>query len=154
MEMVEAVAAGAAEADDALRAHLESCPGCAAALADARRIELALSSRPAPTAPQGFDSRVMQRVRRERWTAEQQVDRLFNVAMAMAFVLVVGGGLALLNLGSVAAAASGMWDVLSVTSTEAVRFAAPTMPTYMAAVGLLLTALVMWWWAERAFGLE
>jgi anti-sigma factor RsiW len=152
LDRIEPIAAGELEVDAEVRLHIESCPTCAAALATARRIEAVLAVRPAPSAPERFEGAVMRRIRRERWRVEEHVDRLFNAAVALAVVLVVGGALALMNLGGVIGAASGMWEVLSATSTELARNAAPTVHTYVAAAGLLLTALAMWWWADRTLG--
>ena len=53
LDLVEPVAAGDLEVDAALRAHFETCPRCASALASARRIEAALSAQDAPPAPPG-----------------------------------------------------------------------------------------------------
>ncbi len=92
---------------------------------------------------------MLQRVRRERWRAEQQVDRLFNVAMAVALLLVVGGILALMNLSGVMAAASGAWAVVASLGGQAAREAAPSMNIYIAAVGLFVSVIGMWWWADR-----
>ncbi len=152
LELIEPLAAEDFEVDAALREHIESCPGCAAALATSRRIEAALALRPAPAAPERFQSAVLQRIRRERWRAEQHVDRLFNVAIVVATVLVIGGIAALLNLGGLLAAVSTSWGVLSEVGSAFFREAAPTAHTYIAAAGLLLTALVTWWWADRTVG--
>jgi anti-sigma factor RsiW len=152
LDLVEPIAAGDLDVDPQVRAHIESCPGCASALATSRRIEAALAARPASAAPERFESAVLQRIRRERWRAEQHVDRLFNVAVAVSVLLVVGGVLALMNLGGMLAAVSDIWGVMSAAGGEAIRSAAPTVNTYIAAAGLLLTALVMWWWADRTLG--
>lgn len=149
MELVEPIAAGDLEVDPAARAHVESCPRCASALATARRVEAVLAGTRSPAAPDHFAAAVLQRIRRDRWRAEEHVDRLFNVAMAVAIVLVVGGVLALLNLGGFLAAVTGMWALLSETGATAVRNAVPALHTYLAAAGLLLSALAMWWWADR-----
>ena len=149
LDLVEPIAAGDLEADPAARAHFESCPQCASALATARRLEAALATRPAPAAPERFASSVLQRVRRDRWRAEQQVDRLFNVAMVVALVLVAGGILALMNLSGVMAAVSGTWSIVATLGSQVAREAVPSMNTYIAAVGLLVSVLGMWWWADR-----
>ncbi len=149
LDLVEPIAAGDLEADPAARAHFESCPQCASALATARRIEGALATRPAPSAPERFSSSVLQRIRRDRWRAEQQVDRLFNVAMVVALVLVAGGILALMNLSGVMAAVSGTWSIVATLGGQVAREAAPSMNTYIAAVGLLVSVLGMWWYADR-----
>lgn len=149
LELVEPIAAGDVEPDAAVRAHYESCEQCASALASARRLEAALGTREAPAAPARFASSVLQRIRREHWRAEQHVDRLFNVAMAVAVVLVAGGILALMNLSGVTAAAAGTWSMMASLGGQVAREAAPSLNTYIAAAGLLLSVLATWWWAER-----
>ncbi len=51
-----------------------------------------------PPAPAAFTAAVLQRIRRDHWQSEQNVDRLFNLAMVAAVLLVVGGVAALLNV--------------------------------------------------------
>jgi anti-sigma factor RsiW len=153
IDSVEAIAAGDLEPGAALRAHLESCPGCASALASARRLEAALARREAPKAPPRFAAAVRQRVRREEWRAEQRVDWLFNVAMIVALMAVAGGAAALLNLGGILAAASQVLTALATVRGDVARAAAPSLATYIAAGGLLASALGMWWWAERRLSL-
>lgn len=149
IDVVEAIAAGDLEPGAELRAHLETCPKCASALASARRVEAALTQRDAPLAPPRFAAIVLQRVRREQWRAEQHVDRLFNAAMLLALVLVAGGAAALMNLSGVLAWASQVATVIVTMRDEVARQAAPSLATYIAAAGLLASALAMWWWAER-----
>jgi anti-sigma factor RsiW len=153
LELVEAIAAGDIEPDAALRAHIESCPQCASALASARRIESLLESRPAPAAPARFTPAVLQRIRREQWRTEQNVDRLFNIAMAVAVLLVAGGTLALFNLGGLLSLVGSAWQVASGMGSTAARSAAPSLNTYIAAAALLASALGMWWWADRTLSL-
>jgi anti-sigma factor RsiW len=149
LELVEPIASGDLEPDAAARAHFESCPQCASALATARRLEAILAGRAAPAAPERFATSVLQRIRRERWRAEQHVDRLFNVAIAVALLLITGGILALMNMSDLMTAATGTWSTVSRLSGEFARQAAPVMTTYIAAAGLLLSVLLMWWWADR-----
>lgn len=149
LDLVESVAARDLAVDEEIRAHIETCPRCAGALATARRVEAALAAREAPEAPARFTPMVLQRIGREKWHTEQQVDRFFNAAVAAALVLVVGGIAALLNLGGVLGTAAGTLSLLSSVSGQVARDAAPTLNTYIAAAGLLVTALGMWWWAER-----
>jgi anti-sigma factor RsiW len=153
LELVEPIAAGDVEPDRALREHIESCPQCAAELASARRIHAMLGARPALSPPGRFTASVVQRIRREHWRAEQHVDRLFNVAMAVAVMLVVGGALALLNLGGVLSVAGSVWELASGTGRAMVHNAAPSLNTYIAAAALLVSALGMWWWADRTLSL-
>ena len=152
-EFIEPIAAGDLEPDAGMRAHFETCPRCASALASARRLEAALAGQEAPQAPARFASLVLQRVRRERWRMEQNVDRLFNLAIVAALLIVAAGVLALMNLSGVIASASEAWTLLSSVSATVARAAVPSMDTYIAAGGLLATALGMWWWAERRLSL-
>jgi anti-sigma factor RsiW len=151
LALVEPVAAGDLPVSDALRVHLETCPRCAAALATAHRIESALAAQPERLAPARFTPQVLARIRTERWRAEQHVDRVFNVAIVAAVVLIAGGILALTNLSSVLPAATRGGVLLKFALEEGVKQAAPALATYIAAAGLLVSALAMWWWAERRF---
>jgi len=153
LESIEAIAAGELLPDEATRAHIESCPRCAAELASARRIEALLQARVADPAPPRFTTAVLQRVRRERWRTEQNVDRLFNVAIAVALVLVAAGVLALLNLGGLLSVAATAWDVATGAAVLAARSAAPSFETYLAGAALLISALGMWWWADRSLSM-
>src|SRR5687768_12105798 len=109
-EGIEAVAAGDQAADRAFVAHVETCVRCAAALAGARRIEEALAARPIPVAPPRFAAAVASRIRRDYWRSEQQVDWMFNVAIAVALIAIAGGTLALVNLTAVLEGASAGWS--------------------------------------------
>ncbi|HEX6976051.1 MAG TPA: hypothetical protein VF147_16705 [Vicinamibacterales bacterium] len=153
LEVVEAIAAGDMEPDAALRAHIETCPRCASALASARRIEALLVARPTLAPPARFTANVLQRIRVEQWRAEQHVDRLFNVAIVVAVLLVAGGLVAVFNVGGLLALVGSAWEVASGIGTTAARGAAPSVNTYIAAAALLASALGMWWWADRTLSL-
>jgi anti-sigma factor RsiW len=151
-DRIEAVAAGDEAASDAFRAHVEGCLRCAAALARATRIEAALARRAAPPAPPRFSAAVAARIRREYWRSEQQVDRLFNVAVAIGVIAIVGAALALVNLTTVTAAVAGLASMINSVATESagrVNEQTPMFSTYLLAGGFLLTALLVWWWAEK-----
>ncbi|MGH9308505.1 MAG: hypothetical protein ACRD1U_03980 [Vicinamibacterales bacterium] len=148
-ELVEAIAAGDVSLDQHLRAHFESCPACASALASAQKLEAMLAADAAPAVPPAFASAVMQRIRGERWRAEQHVDRLFNVAIALGILIIVGAVAAMLNVAAVFSLAVSAWALIKDGTGEAMKQAVPTIATYVAAVGLLVSALGMWWWAER-----
>ncbi len=148
LNQVEAIAAGDVTAGVATRQHLESCPSCAAALATATRVEALLSSRPVIEAPPRFASAVQHRISRERWLVEQRVDNIFNVGIAAAAVLFVAGLLFLLRASAVLDAAGQLSALLAGFGTQAVQAAAPSLATYVAATGLFLSGLAMWWWAE------
>jgi anti-sigma factor RsiW len=149
LDLVETIAGGDVKPIDAVRAHIESCPRCAGALASARRIDAVLGAGPVPAPPARFTADVVARIRRERWRSEQQVDRIFNVAIVAAVLLVVGGAVALMNVSVLVSAAGNAWRLLAVGTEQVVLAAAPSLLTYISAAGLLLSALVMWWWAER-----
>ena len=149
LDLVEPIAAGDLLPDERVREHLHSCPGCAGALASARRLETLLKAMEFPGAPAAFASQVLQRIRRDRWRSEQHVDRLFNVAIVAAVILIAAGLLALLNVGIVISLTGSVWALLKEGSRETVRTAAPTVLTYVGAAGLLASALGMWAWAER-----
>jgi hypothetical protein len=153
VHLVEAIAAGDLIVEEGIRAHFESCPRCASALASARRVEAALKARPAPEAPASFTPAVLARIRQERWRSEQHVDRVFNVAIAAAAMLVLGGVIGLTNVSAVAAVAGSVWGFVPHVMNQMAEEAAPKVLTYIAAVGLLMSALVMWWWAERRLSL-
>jgi len=55
----------------------------------------------------------------------------------------------MLNVATMISLTSSVWTVLKEGGRESVRTAAPTVGTYIAAVGLLASALGMWAWAER-----
>jgi anti-sigma factor RsiW len=153
LQLVEAIAAGDLQVDEDVRTHLETCPRCASALASARRIEAALRARPTPQPPPQFTRAVLGRIRNERWRSEERVDRVFNIAIVVAVLLVIGSVAALTNVGAVLAGAGTVWGVLSSVGGQALEVAAPTLATYIAAAGLLFSALAMWWWAERRLSL-
>ena len=151
LDRVEAFAAGDQRPDESIRAHLETCPRCAAALADARRIETFLTSWAAPEAPPRFTATVQNRIRRQNWQSEERIDRVFNGAIVAAALLVIVGVAGMFNVGMVVAAAASLGEYLAFAGAAAVEKAAPSMATYVAAMGLLASAVVMWWWTEGTF---
>lgn len=148
LELVEPIASGDLVPDIEVRDHLESCPACAGVLAAARRLEALLAARPAPEAPPHFTAAVYQRIRAELWQAEQRVDRIFNVAIAAAVVLVIAAGIFMVNAGLVLDAVGALSARVATAGAEAAHSAAPSLGAYIAATGLLVSGLVMWWWAE------
>jgi anti-sigma factor RsiW len=153
LDRVEAVAAGDEPASAEFRAHLEGCIACAAALAEARRIEAMLAARPAPPAPARFTAAVTSHIRQVRWRSEQYVDRMFNIALLLGALTIAAGVLAFSNINAVAAAFTGGLAILNRMSGDVVVRAAPMLATYVGAAGLLATALFVWWWAERRLSL-
>jgi hypothetical protein len=96
---------------------------------------------------------VLGRIRHERWRSEERVDRVFNVAIVVAVLLVLGSVVALTNVGAVLGAARSVWGLLAAVGGLAIEAAAPVLLTYIAAAGLLMSALGMWWWADRRLSL-
>jgi hypothetical protein len=149
LALIEPLAAGELHPDAEIRAHLESCVACSAALAAAQRLELALQAMEFPAAPETFTAVVLRRIRTDRWRAEQRVDRLFNAAIVAAILLMGGAVAAMLNVETLLALSASAWGLLREGMRSSVREAVPQMATYVAAAGLLASALGMWWWAER-----
>jgi anti-sigma factor RsiW len=153
-DQIEAVAAGDEPAGGAFLAHVETCPRCASALARARAIEAALAARPVPAAPPRFAAAVASRIRRDYWRSEQQVDRMFNVAVAAGLIAIAGGTLALVNLSAVTDANAAGLTALNALATEqggaVATQAAPAFSTYLLGGGFLVTAVLVWSWAERS----
>lgn len=151
---VDAVAGGDEAAGEAFLAHLEGCVKCASALAQARRIEQLLASRPAPAAPAHFAAAVTSRIRRERWRSEQHVDWVFNAAIVVGVMAIAGGALALVNLSAVSDAIGAALAAITALATPsagpAETGATPAFSTYLLSGGFLVTALLVWSWAERA----
>jgi anti-sigma factor RsiW len=152
-DRIEAVAAGDEPATDELRAHVEGCIRCAAAFATARRIEEVLRARQAPAVPARFTATVLSRVRRERWQSEQNVDRLFNAALVVGVLAVVGGIVALFNLGGVISTVGGAAQAIGRLAVESSQQAAPAVSSYLLGGALLGVTLFAWWFAERRLSL-
>ena len=153
VQLVEAIAAGDLAVGDEVRAHVESCPHCAAALASAHRLEAALTAWPEPAAPDAFTRAVVARVRKQQWTSEQRIDRMFNAAIVFALLVAVAGIAALTNVTTVLAGADWVATAIAAATAQGAREAAPVIATYVAAAGVLMSALLMWWWAERRLSL-
>ena len=93
------------------------------------------------------------RIRQERWRSEERIDRVFNVAIVVAVLLVVGSVAALTNVDAVLGGARSLWGLMAAIGGHALQTAAPMLLTYVAAAGLLMSALAMWWWADRRLSL-
>ena len=152
LEAVDYVASGELALDGRLAEHYESCPNCAAALDRARALERLLQTREAPRAPAQFTARTMTRVRRVRWRAEQFLDVGFNIAMVVLVLSIVGGAWMVLDKSGLAAVSNDAMNLMSGAIVTFAQRAAPSLPLYLGATALLLTALGIWWWAEREGG--
>jgi hypothetical protein len=68
-------------------------------------------------------------------------------------LLVVGSVAALTNVDAVLGGARSLWGLMAAIGGYALQTAAPMLLTYVAAAGLLMSALAMWWWADRRLSL-
>lgn len=149
LDAIEAVAAGDVVPEGRVADHLRTCPNCAAALDDARRVERMLSVRSIPAAPQQFVSKTMTRLRRERWRSEQVVDAGFNLAVVVIVIGIVGAIWLLMNQSGLSAVSRDAVDLFGVGVVALAHRVAPQVPFYVGAMALLGVALGLWWWAER-----
>jgi hypothetical protein len=149
LELIEAIAAGDVTPDARIGSHVNSCAGCAAALADARRVEQMLRDRTVPSAPPQFTSRIMGRIRRDRWRRDQFLDLGFNFVVGLIVLGVVAGLWLLVSQSGIGGLGQDAASVLGTAAADLMRRAASSLPLYLAASGIVAAALGVWWWAER-----
>jgi anti-sigma factor RsiW len=147
--LVESVASGDTGESAAFAEHVRACPSCARALDHARRIDRLLREQVVVEPSVQFTSRVVSKVRRERWRGEELFDASFNVALVLVLSGLVGvAWIVLSRMGLTPALDQGLALVGDAIVTFG-RRVAPELPLYAAATGLLSLALAVWWWAER-----
>jgi anti-sigma factor RsiW len=149
LDSVEAIAAGDLTPDGRVASHLATCPNCAHALEGARQLEASLRRRAVPAAPAEFTSRTLARIRRARWRSDQFLDVGFNVAIGLVVVSVVAGIWMLLHRTGIVSVSGDAVDVFGSGFVALARRVAPALPLYAGAAALLVSALGIWWWAER-----
>jgi anti-sigma factor RsiW len=149
LDAVEAIAAGDLTADGRVASHLATCPNCALALEGARQLEASLRRRAAPAAPAEFTSRTLARIRRARWRSDQFLDVGFNVAIGLIVVSVLAGVWMLLHRTGMVSVSGDAVNVFGSGFVALARRVAPALPLYAGAAALLVSALGIWWWAER-----
>ena len=149
LDSVEPIAAGELSPDGRVAAHLATCPNCALALERARQLEASLRRREAPVAPAQFTSRTLARIRRASWRTDQFLDVGFNVAIGAVVLSVMVGVWMLLHRTGLAAVSSDAVNVFGGAFVSLARRVAPSLPLYAGALALLISALGIWWWAER-----
>ena len=153
LEAIEPIAAGELTAEGRIADHLRSCPNCAAALEEARRLERLLQARAVASAPPPFTARMMTRIRRERWRREQVLDVGFNLAIGAIGLAMIAGVWMALSRSGLAAVSNDAVDLVGTGLVALARRVAPAVPLYAAATALLVSAIGIWWWAERDAGL-
>jgi anti-sigma factor RsiW len=149
LNAVEPIAAGELTPDGRVADHLATCPNCAAALDSARALDTMLRRRPAPKPSPQFTTRTVAKVRRARWRSDQFLDAGFNFAIGAIVVGVLLGLWLLLKRTGFVVVGS---DAVDLFASGLVTFAhriAPSVPVYLGATALLVSALWIWWWAEQ-----
>src|SRR5262245_15869251 len=121
LELVEPIAAGDMTADDRVTGHLASCANCAAALADARQLEQLLRHRVVPAPSPQFTTRIMGRLRRDRWRREQFLDRGFNVVVGLLVVAVLVALWVVLSRSGLGAMSRDAFNLVNTAAFDAVR---------------------------------
>jgi anti-sigma factor RsiW len=149
LDTVEAIAAGDLTPDGRVASHLVTCPNCALALVRARQLEASLRQRAVPAAPAQFTTRTLARIRRARWRSDQFLDVGFNVAIGVLVFAMFGGIWMVLHRSGLASVSSDAVNVFGTGFVSLARRAAPALPLYVGAAALLISALGIWWWAER-----
>jgi anti-sigma factor RsiW len=149
LDAIEAIASGEVALDGRFADHVATCPNCRSALENARRLERMLSERPAPAAPAQFTARALARVRRARWRNEQFLDVVFNLAIAGGLIAILVGVWVVVRRTGLSAIGTDVITLFAAGFVAISRRIAPSLPVYAGAITLLVTALVIWWWAER-----
>jgi anti-sigma factor RsiW len=149
LDSVEAIAAGDLLPEGRVASHLATCPNCALALTRARQLESSLQQRAVPVPPAQFTSRTLTRIRRARWRTDQFLDVGFNLAIATIVFAVVGGVWMLLHRTGLASVSADAVNVFGSGFVSLAKRVAPALPLYAGAAALLVSALGLWWWAER-----
>jgi len=149
LDAIEPIACGDLAPDGRIAEHLATCPNCAAALASAKTLDRMLQRRLAPKPPAQFTNRTLGRVRRARWRSDQFLDAGFNVAMAAIALAVVAGVWMLVNRTGLAVVGNDAVDLFASGLVTFTRRIAPSVPVYLGATALLVSALWIWWWAEQ-----
>ena len=154
-ELIEAIASADIDVPPAFAAHVAGCRECAAALELASAIERSLALQPHPSAPPQFTRAVLGSIRRQRWEYDEHVDRAFNVALGLGISLILVAIVGLLNVSALAGLLMAGADAVARLPQQSPAWSGvPAAP--MAGIGMtvVLTAIAIWWWAERRSGFE
>ena len=149
-DAIEPIAVGELTPDATAAAHLSTCASCASALEQARRLDQLLRARPAPAPPSDFTTRTIRLIQKAGWRREQVVDWIFNSALIAAALLVAVGIMIALQHAGMPSVGHDALEAFSNGMAAAAQRAAPSLPLYAGATGLLVVALGLWWWASDA----
>jgi predicted anti-sigma-YlaC factor YlaD len=149
LDAVEPIAAGDLNPDGRVAEHLATCPNCAAALDSAKALDTMLRRRPTPKPSPQFTTRTVARVRRAKWRSDQFLDAGFNAAIGAIVLGVVIGLWMLLNRTGLAVVGNDAVDLFASGLVTFARSIAPSVPVYLGATALLVSAIGIWWWAEQ-----
>ena len=149
LELIESIAGDDLRPDERTAAHLASCSRLRGRPREARQIDRLLKERPRPKPSSQFTSRIMGRLRRDRWRREQFLDRGFNVAIGLVALAVVMVFWLLISLTGMGDLGRDAIEMLNAATADVASRVAPSLPLYLGAAALVGTALGLWWWAER-----
>jgi anti-sigma factor RsiW len=150
-ELIEPIATGEMVANAEVQAHLASCVACSHALELARQIDGVLAAQPVPDVGPAFTSRLMVRLRRERWRSEQYLDVAFNIAVALAVATTVGGLVMVLAASGLTTVSPDLTGLFVSGAAEVLSAVTPALPVYGVAAAVFVSGMAIWWWAERGF---
>ena len=146
---IELIAVGEMTPDAQIASHLAACRSCASALETAQRIDALLRQRPVPAPPAQFTAQTMASIRRARWRNEQMIDWGFNAALALVALTIVAGIWIVFSRSGFTFVGNDALQLFGAGMRTFVRRVSPSLPVYALATMLLITALGIWWWAER-----
>ena len=149
LNAVEPIAAGERQPDAWMAAHLSTCVSCASALEAARRLDAMLRQRLVPAPPPQFTVRTMARIRKARWHNEQVIDWAFNAGLALIALVTAAGIWIIISRSGFTLVGNDALQLLGAGMRTFVQRVSPSLPLYALATVLLVTALGIWWWAER-----
>ena len=149
LNAVEPIAAGERQPDAWMAAHLSTCVSCASALEAARRLDAMLRQRLVPAPPPQFTTRTMARIRRARWQNAQVIDGAFNAGLALIALATAAGIWIIISRSGFTLVGNDALQLFGAGMRTFVQRVSPSLPLYALATLLLVTALGIWWWAER-----
>jgi hypothetical protein len=147
-ELLEELAAGDEPLAGDAASHVSSCPDCARSLTLARSIDGLLGAQPVAAVRPELMAAILATVRRERWRSEQLLDLSFNVTVAAAVILLIGGVWLLIGLSGLGGVGSDAVVVLNEGVRLAFERIRPMLPVYALATVLLVATWGLWLWAE------